>query len=30
VSMLTLVTITPLTAAQFMLLIDRYLGCHFF
>src|SRR6202158_133756 len=26
VSMLTLVTITPLTAAQFMLLIDRYLG----
>jgi cytochrome c oxidase subunit 1 len=30
VSMLTLVTITPLTAAQFMLLIDRYLGAHFF
>ncbi len=30
VSMLTLVTITPLTAAQFMLLIDRYLGGHFF
>ena len=27
---LTLVTITPLTAAQFMLLIDRYLGGHFF
>ena len=30
VSTLTLVTITPLTAAQFMLLIDRYLGGHFF
>ena len=30
VSMLTLVTITPLTASQFMLLIDRYLGGHFF
>ena len=30
VSMLTLATITPLTAAQFMLLIDRYLGGHFF
>jgi cytochrome c oxidase subunit 1 len=30
VSALTLVTITPLTAAQFMLLIDRYLGGHFF
>ena len=30
VSMLTLVTITPLTAAQFMLVIDRYLGGHFF
>src|SRR5260370_11077982 len=30
VSMLTLVTITPLTAAQFMLLIDRYLCRHFF
>ena len=30
VSLLTLVTITPLTAAQFMLLIDRYLGGHFF
>src|SRR6201984_516001 len=30
VSMLTLVTIPPLTAAQFMLLIDRYLGGHFF
>jgi cytochrome c oxidase subunit 1 len=30
VSMLTLVTITPLTAAQFMLLVDRYLGGHFF
>jgi cytochrome c oxidase subunit I len=30
VSSLTLVTITPLTAAQLMLLIDRYLGGHFF
>jgi cytochrome c oxidase subunit I len=30
VSGLTLITITPLTAAQFMLLIDRYLGGHFF
>jgi cytochrome c oxidase subunit I len=30
VSLLTLVTITPLTAAQLMLLIDRYLGGHFF
>ena len=30
VSGLTLVVITPLTAAQFMLLIDRYLGGHFF
>jgi cytochrome c oxidase subunit I len=30
VSLLTLVTITPLTASQFMLLIDRYLGGHFF
>jgi cytochrome c oxidase subunit 1 len=30
VSVLTLVTITPLTAAQVMLLIDRYLGGHFF
>ena len=30
VSTLTLVTITPLTAAQFMILIDRYLGGHFF
>ena len=30
VSSLTLITITPLTAAQFMLLIDRYLGGHFF
>ncbi len=30
VSGLTLVTITPLTAAQAMLLIDRYLGGHFF
>ncbi len=30
VSALTLVTITPLTAAQVMLLIDRYLGGHFF
>ncbi|HET7102620.1 MAG TPA: cytochrome c oxidase subunit I [Terracidiphilus sp.] len=27
---LTLVTITPLTAAQVMLMIDRYLGGHFF
>src|SRR5579862_3842665 len=27
---LTLVTITPLTAAQFMLLVDRYLDGHFF
>ena len=27
---LLLVTITPLTAAQIMLLIDRYLGAHFF
>ena len=27
---LTLITITPLTAAQVMLLIDRYLGAHFF
>jgi cytochrome c oxidase subunit 1 len=27
---LTLVTITPLTAAQIMLLVDRYLGGHFF
>ena len=30
VSCLTLVTITPLTAAQLMLLVDRYLGGHFF
>jgi cytochrome c oxidase subunit 1 len=30
VSGLTLVAITPLTAAQMMLLIDRYLGGHFF
>jgi cytochrome c oxidase subunit I len=30
VSGLTLVTITPLTAAQVMLLLDRYLGAHFF
>ena len=30
VSGLTLVTITPLTAAQIMLTIDRYLGGHFF
>src|SRR6201994_3031971 len=30
VSGLTLITITPLTAAQLMLLIDRYLGGHFF
>jgi len=27
---LLLVTITPLTAAQIMLMIDRYLGAHFF
>ena len=27
---LTLITITPLTAAQIMLVIDRYLGGHFF
>ena len=27
---LTLITITPLTAAQVMLIIDRYLGGHFF
>jgi cytochrome c oxidase subunit 1 len=27
---LTLITITPLTAAQVMLVIDRYLGAHFF
>ncbi|HZD48784.1 MAG TPA: cytochrome c oxidase subunit I [Silvibacterium sp.] len=27
---LLLVTITPLTAAQIMLLLDRYLGAHFF
>src|ERR1700690_4229822 len=27
---LTLITITPLTAAQIMLLFDRYLGGHFF
>jgi len=30
VSSLTLIAITPLTAAQVMLLIDRYLGGHFF
>ncbi len=30
VSAMTLVTITPLTAAQAMLVIDRYLGGHFF
>ena len=30
VSGMTLVMITPLTAAQIMLLIDRYLGGHFF
>jgi cytochrome c oxidase subunit 1 len=30
VSGLTLITITPLTAAQIMLVIDRYLGAHFF
>ena len=30
VSVLTLVTITPLTAAQVMLIVDRYLGGHFF
>ena len=29
-SALTLITITPLTAAQVMLTIDRYLGGHFF
>ncbi len=29
-SALTLITITPLTAAQVMLVIDRYLGAHFF
>jgi cytochrome c oxidase subunit I len=27
---LTLITITPLTAAQVMLIVDRYLGAHFF
>ncbi len=30
VSAMTLLTITPLTAAQVMLLLDRYLGAHFF
>ena len=30
VSGMALITVTPLTAAQFMLLIDRYLGGHFF
>ena len=30
VSGLTLITITPLTASQLMLLVDRYLGGHFF
>lgn len=30
VSALILVTITPLTAAQIMLMVDRYLGGHFF
>lgn len=30
VSSMTLLTITPLTAAQVMLLLDRYLGAHFF
>ena len=30
VSSMTLITITPLTAAQVMLLLDRYLGAHFF
>ena len=30
VSCLTLVTITPLAAAQAMLLLDRYMGAHFF
>jgi cytochrome c oxidase subunit I len=30
VSGLTLITITPLTACQIMLIIDRYLGGHFF
>ena len=29
-SSLVLVAITPLTAAQIMLLLDRYLGAHFF
>ena len=29
-SFLTLITISPLTAAQAMLLVDRYLGGHFF
>ena len=30
VSFLVLITISPLTAAQAMLLLDRYLGAHFF
>jgi len=30
VSGLTLITITPLTASQLMLLVDRYMGGHFF
>ncbi len=30
VSSLTLVTITPLTAAQIMLVLDRFIGSHFF
>ena len=29
-SMMVFVTISPLTAAQIMLLLDRYLGSHFF
>ena len=29
-SFLTLVAISPLTAAQAMLMMDRYLGAHFF
>ncbi len=30
VAFLVLITITPLTAAQVMLMLDRYLGAHFF
>lgn len=30
VNLMVLVTITPLTAAQVMLVLDRYLGAHFF